>query len=157
MDDDRLNLPLVSRLILYTTVSSFISFTLGSIVGGKKSGLRFLAENAHRLPQTIQGCVMLGGIKMGLKYSIRTSFWVNIYLGIEYILDYLRKRIDAANTVLASVSTGLIFSFVHKFSYTMTLRIFYLTSSLGLINGVLHDILRYRNGQHVWYLQSKHS
>ncbi|EMR09095.1 hypothetical protein PNEG_02441 [Pneumocystis murina B123] len=165
MNDDRLNLPLISRLILYTSVSSFLSFTLGSIVGGKKSGLRFLVENAHRLPQTVQGWyfyhktknyyVMLGGIKVGLKYAFRTSLWVNIYLGMEYILDYVRKCIDAGNTVLASVLSGLIFSYVHQFSYTMTLRIFYLTSSLGLINGVLQDILRYRNGQYVWYLQTR--
>ncbi|KTW26773.1 hypothetical protein T552_02774 [Pneumocystis carinii B80] len=108
MNDNRLNLPIISRLILYTSVTSLISLTLGSIVGGKKSGLRFLAENAHRLPKTIQGWyfyhktknyyIMLGGIKTGLKYAFRASFWVNSYLGIEYILDYVRKCIDAGNT-----------------------------------------------------------
>lgn len=163
MNDQRLNLPLISRFILYTSISSLLSFTLGSIIGGKKSGFRFLAENAHRMPQTIQGWyfyhktknyyVMLGGIKMGLNYAFRTSFWVTTYIGIESILDHIRKCIDAANTMFASVLSGLIFSHFNRFSHIMTLRMFYLASSFGLINGILQDILRYQNGKYVWYLE----
>lgn len=162
MNDERLSLPLVSRLIVYSSVSSLLCFTLGSILGAKKSGLRFLAENAHRLPRTIEGWyfyhktknyhVMLGGIKMGLKYAFRTSFWVTTYICIEAAIDRIRGCIDAANTMFASLFSGLMFCYFNKLSYTTTLRIFYLTGSLGLVSGILQDILRYRNGQYVWYL-----
>ncbi|KAG5437928.1 hypothetical protein PCANB_000274 [Pneumocystis canis] len=96
---------------------------------------------------------MLGGIKTGLKYAFRTSFWVTTYICIEATMDRLRKCIDAANTVIASVFSGIIFSQINRLSYT-TFRIFYLTGSFGFIHGILQDLIRYRNGQYVWYLKS---
>ncbi|KAG4305270.1 hypothetical protein PORY_001440 [Pneumocystis oryctolagi] len=164
MNDERLGVPLISRLILYVSTASLVCFGLGSIVGGKKSGLRFFAENAHRLPCTVDGWyfyhktknyhVMLGAIKTGAYYALRTSFWVSTYVCMEAGMDRVRECIDAANTVVGTVLSGMMFSYMNKLSYTMVFRVFYLTSCFGFVNGVLQDFIRYRNGQYVWYLES---
>ncbi|KAG5513646.1 hypothetical protein PMAC_000684 [Pneumocystis sp. 'macacae'] len=164
MNNERLGVPLVSRLVLYVSATSLVCFTLGSIVGGKKNGLRFFAENAHRLPTTIDGWyfyhktknynVMLGAIKTGVKYALRTSFWVATYVCIEAGMDRIRKCVDVANTMFGTVLSGMVFSYTNRLSRTMVLRVFYLTNCFGFVNGILQDLIRYRNGQYVWYLES---
>lgn len=64
------------------------------------SGLRFRAENAHRLPSSQVGWylyhksknyhVLLGGVKEGVKMGFRLGFWVGGFFFMEEAVDRLR-------------------------------------------------------------------
>ncbi|KAF7725041.1 hypothetical protein EC973_000448 [Apophysomyces ossiformis] len=108
------------RLILMTSVGSFWGFAIGSYLGGRQSGLQYLAENAHRLPTTVQGWyfyhktknyrMMLGGIKRGTRFAARTGALCLLYGGIEAGLDDIRGEPDVFNSITAGVTTGALFS-----------------------------------------------
>jgi hypothetical protein len=87
--NDRLSIAFNYRLPLTTLLASFAGFGLGLTHGGQLSGLRFRAENAHRLPTSQVGWylyhksknynIMLGGIKEGFRMGARLSFWTAIF------------------------------------------------------------------------------
>src|SRR5690348_16164592 len=68
----RVGLDASRRVVLTSTLAALFGFLTGSYTGGQRSSLQYLAENAHRLPRTVQGWyfyhkrknyrVMLGGI-----------------------------------------------------------------------------------------------
>jgi hypothetical protein len=53
--NSRLSLPTPIRITLATASSFVLGLGLGLSHGSKTAGLRFRAENAHRLPQTPTG------------------------------------------------------------------------------------------------------
>lgn len=95
--DERLSLPLIARLPLGCTVSSFAGLFLGMAKGAQDSGFRFQAENAHRLPITQTGWylyhksknynMMLGGIVEGMKQGIKFSLWTGCFFVLEEGID----------------------------------------------------------------------
>lgn len=113
------------RLVLLTTVGCFWGFSIGSFLGGRQAGLQYLAENAHRLPTTVQGWyfyhktknyrMMLGGIKRGMQYAVRTGGLCLVYGAIEAGLDDIRGEADVANSVVAGLTTGTLFSTLGKY------------------------------------------
>lgn len=120
----RASLSVPSRLALMTGVSSFWGFCLGSYLGGRQSGLQYLAENAHRLPTTVQGWyfyhktknyrMMLGGIKRGMLYGGRTGALCLMYGSVESALDRIRGEDDILNSVAAGITSGVVFSAMSK-------------------------------------------
>ena len=100
---ERLSMPLQLRLPVYLLVSGFAGFVLGLSHGGTEYGMRFRAENAHRLPTTQAGWflyhksknyhMMLGGIKEGLKMSARVAFWTGLFVGAEEGIDRARAGV----------------------------------------------------------------
>lgn len=123
-----------ARLLVLSGVGGFWGFGIGAILGGRQSALQYLAENAHRLPTTVQGWyfyhktknyrVMLGGVKRGVKYVIKTGGLCLLYGGIEAGLDEIRGEADIVNSVTAGVTTGALFSvisniYVYLFIYSL--------------------------------------
>jgi hypothetical protein len=94
---DRLSLPIPIRLPLSITIGSISGFTLGAAHGSRETGLRFRAENAHRLPNTQTGWylyhksknynVILGGLYEGWKMSVRLGWWAGVFVGLEEGVD----------------------------------------------------------------------
>ena len=121
----RASLDFHQRLLLMAGVGSFWGFSIGSFIGGRHAGLQYLAENAHRLPTTVQGWyfyhktknyrMALGGIKRGARYAARTGGLCLMYGAIEGGLDHVRGEPDVANSVAAGVVSGAIFSAFSKF------------------------------------------
>lgn len=109
---DRLSMPLGARLSLGLTLASFSGLLLGLTKGSMDAGLVFRAENAHRLPTTQTGWflyhksknynMMLGGVVEGLKQSLRYTFWVGVFFGMEEGVDRGRA---AGLRVWGSVAT----------------------------------------------------
>ena len=101
--NERLSFPFLIRLPLVLGVSSFCGFFLGAAHGGSSAGLRFRAENTHRLPTTQVGWylyhksknyhVMLGGIKEGLKMGSKLGFWAGGFFVMEEAVDRLRGAV----------------------------------------------------------------
>lgn len=113
------------RLILMTSIGSFWGFSIGAFLGGQQSGLQYLAENAHKLPTTVQGWyfyhktknyrVMLGGVKRGVRFAGKTGGLCLLYGSLEAALDDMRGEADVMNSVAAGVTTGTVFSALSKF------------------------------------------
>jgi hypothetical protein len=118
--DSRFSLPFGMRLPLATSLSFVAGMTLGLSHGSQTAGLRFRAENAHRLPTNPTGWYLYhksknyqmawGGIKEGFKMGAKVSFWTAGFFGIEEMFDRYRGTKDFINTVIASLSVAGGFS-----------------------------------------------
>jgi len=116
----RLSIPFPVRLLLGTTLSFMAGGALGLSHGAQQAGLRFRAENAHRLPTSQAGWyfyhksknynMALGGVKEGLKMGARISFWTAGFFAIEELFDRYRRTKDFVNTVMASLVVSGSFS-----------------------------------------------
>lgn len=112
--DSRLSIPFVFRLPIATTLGFLAGMGLGVSHGSTMAGLRFRAENAHRLPETQTGWyfyhktknyqMAYGGVKEGLRMGLRLSFWVAGFFGVEEIFDRWRGTKDFVNTTIASLA-----------------------------------------------------
>lgn len=101
--NDRLSIAFNWRLPLTTLLASGAGFTLGVAHGGQIAGLRFRAENAHRLPTSQVGWylyhksknyhVMLGGIKEGFRMGGRLAFWTAVFFVFEEAVDRFRGAV----------------------------------------------------------------
>ena len=92
-----INLP--RDVVILPLSATLLGLTLGFIRGCRTSSLRFLAENAHRRPTTVQGWyfynktknykVLLGGMKGGAKTSLKLGSiglgWVGIAEGWRWL------------------------------------------------------------------------
>jgi len=115
-----MSLPFGMRLPLATTLSFVSGMALGISHGSQTAGLRFRAENAHRLPTTPTGWYLyhksknyhmaLGGVKEGMKMGAKVSFWTAGFFSIEEMFDRYRGTKDFVNTVIASLSIAGGFS-----------------------------------------------
>lgn len=118
--DSRLSLPTPIRISLATASSFALGLGLGLSHGSRTAGLRFRAENSHRLPKTPTGWYLyhksknyhmaLEGVKEGLKMGLRLSAWVAAFFYIEDCWDEVRGQKDFVNTVMASLSVAGGFS-----------------------------------------------
>lgn len=117
----RLSLPFYFRLPIASAVSFLTGMALGLSHGSQSAGLRFRAENAHRLPQTPTGWylyhksknyhMMLGGVKEGFKMGGKVGVWVGGFFTVEEAVDRLRGgRRDVLSTVVAGLSIAGGFS-----------------------------------------------
>ena len=115
---DRLSLPTPVR-ISYGVLGGFATgLLLGLSHGSKTSGLRFRAENAHRLPNTQKGWylyhksknynMMLGGLKDGLKLGPKVSLWACSVFAIEAAVDDARgpRGKDFVSTTVATLTVS---------------------------------------------------
>lgn len=94
---DRLSIPFSARLPLLTLLSTTAGVCLGLAHGSTESGLRFRAENAHRLPTSQTGWylyhksknyhVILGGVKEGFKMGGKVGFWSGVFVLMEEGID----------------------------------------------------------------------
>ncbi|KAL1304039.1 hypothetical protein AAFC00_000476 [Neodothiora populina] len=103
ISNDRLTTPFPLRLPLCTLLASATGFLLGATHGGTSAGLRFRAENAHRLPTSQVGWylyhksknyhAMLGGIKEGMKMGVKVGAWTGVFFAVEEAVDRLRGAV----------------------------------------------------------------
>ena len=87
----------------------------GVITSGKRAGLVFMAENAHRLPDTVQGWyfysktknykVLLGAAKGGLKQGARLGIWTTGFCFAERFAELTRGSIQRQFTAQATDAT----------------------------------------------------
>lgn len=114
--------------------ASFLAGTLlGVSHGSRMSGMRFRAENSHRLPTTSTGWylyhktknyhVLLGGIKEGLRMGFRTSFWTGGFFIIESAVDSLRHRQDCLSSAVAGLTIAGNFAVFSKYLDTVKLKV----------------------------------
>lgn len=117
----RLNVP--RRMMIVPLVGMIVGSAIGIMRGGRAASLRFLAENAHRAPRTVEGWyfykktknykVMWEGLKGGVKEGARVGGLAGVYVGIEEGMG----RIGAGEwkELGGGIGTGLLFSVVCEY------------------------------------------
>lgn len=120
MDDEpktaiRVNIP--QRVLLVPGTAFIVGSAIGLVRGGRRASLRFLAENAHRPPKTVEGWyfynktknyrVMLGGMKGAGMEGSRLCGIAVCYVGLESVIGC-----SGLKEIGAGVGTGAVFSIV---------------------------------------------
>jgi hypothetical protein len=133
-DAIRINLP--REVVVLPMSASLLGLTLGFIRGSRTSSLRFLAENAHRRPTTVQGWyfynktknyrVLLGGMKQGAKESLKLGLiglgWVGIAEGWKWIGHKTGVHwLEDVRDIVAGGGTAGAVSAISKWSQVMAL------------------------------------
>ncbi|THV05510.1 hypothetical protein K435DRAFT_602763, partial [Dendrothele bispora CBS 962.96] len=82
-----------SRAVALPLTAFAVGATIGFVRGARATGLRFLAENAHRPPRTVRGWyfynktknyrVLLGGMKSAAKESSKLIATSLVWVGVE--------------------------------------------------------------------------
>jgi hypothetical protein len=91
----RLEIP--PRFMYVTGTAVLVGTAIGIVRGGRVAGMRFLAENAHRPPTTVEGWyfynktknyrVMLGGLKGAGADSVRLGLAAVGWVGTEEMVE----------------------------------------------------------------------
>ncbi|MCJ1382934.1 hypothetical protein MMC17_006047 [Xylographa soralifera] len=159
----RLSVPFQIRFPATTAMGFFAGSFLGIYHGSQTAGLRFRAENAHRLPTSPTGWylyhksknyhVILGAIKEGLKMGGKVGFWVGGFFAVEEAIDRVRGgRVDFLSTVVAGLSVAGGFSAWHRFPLITAAR----TAKIGLLSGLAfglsQDALGLAKGRRPFYV-----
>ena len=123
-EGSRLSYPFPLRISWAITASTVAGAALGISHGGQAAGLRFRAENAHKLPNTSTGWYLYsksknyniawGGVKEGLKLGPKVGFWTGSYFALEDVIDRARGRADFLSSVVAGLSISGCFSLWSK-------------------------------------------
>jgi hypothetical protein len=142
--DSRMGLPFGMRLPLAISISFLVGMGLGVSHGSQVAGLRFRAENAHRLPSTPTGWYLyhksknyqmaFGGVKEGIKMGAKVSFWTASFFSIEETFDRYRGTKDFINTVIASLTVAGGFSLYSMLLSSPMLPLSKLTSYRSIPN-----------------------
>ena len=119
------------------------AFTVGSVIGlvrgGRTASLRFLAENVHRAPTTVQGWyfynktknykVILGGLKgaglEGGRLGVVGLGWV----GMEWVVE--RMGWGEMKEISAAIGTGGLYSMVYRVGWKTTRQMIVLGAMTG--------------------------
>jgi hypothetical protein len=183
--DSRFSQPFGVRLPLATSLSFLVGMGLGLSHGSQVAGLRFRAENAHRLPTSPTGWYLyhksknyqmaFGGVKEGFKMGAKVSFWTAGFFYIEDVFDRYRGTKDFINTVIASLSVAGAFSLwsmhlqtllhpspqlitVDRFPVTTAARTAKTSLAIGVMYGLAQDAvgaLRGRKPGYVDFIQRR--
>ena len=117
----RLSTPAIYRILGATATGFSIGAILGAAYGGKTAGLRFRAENAHRLPTSTKGWylyhksknyhAMLQGVKEAGKMGSKVGFWAGGFFYLENVVDMIRGgRKDFLSTTMSGLTVAGAFS-----------------------------------------------
>lgn len=119
-EDKAIRLTIPRRVLVVPATAFVVGTAIGIMRGGRAASLRFLAENAHRPPTTVQGWyfykktknyrVMLGALKGAGSEAGKLTALGLAYVGIEEGL--VRAGWAPAKDVGAAVGTALVFSTV---------------------------------------------
>lgn len=121
-ENEGIHISIPPRLYQVPGAALAVGTIIGAVRGSRKEGLRFLAENAHRAPTTLQGWYfynktknyrkILGGLReggrLGLKLSATAMGWVTI----EESIRTFGHGVEGAAEVGAGVGTGAMFGLV---------------------------------------------
>lgn len=159
---ERFHLKPYDRLMAVATVSGAIGMSLGFYEGIKLSSLRYLTENAHRLPTTVGGwyfyhkkknyVMVIAGCKQAVKYGLKYSLGVSSFFAIEAGLDYVRHTKDFLNTTLAGTLMAFAYGTSKHMSRVQRLNYVKKGGFLALMLGIGQDFLISARGGDIWYV-----
>lgn len=153
-NDERLRLDPQSRIIFGTGLAAICGLTFGTARGAQISSLRFLAENAHRLPRTKGGwyffhkrknyVLLRDGINQGIVLAAKYGAAAYAFFSLEAIIDRSRGRKDFVSTTLSASSVGAAVAFIFaRLPLRQACRSTLHFSLFGTVVGLMEDGLSY--------------
>jgi len=122
-EEIKVNVP--RRVVMVPMAGMIMGGAIGVMRGGRAASLRFLAENAHRAPKTVEGWyfykktknyrVMWGGLKGGVQGGGKVGGLAGVYVGLEEGLKW--AGLGGWKEVGGGLGTGLLFSMVCEWQY----------------------------------------
>ncbi|KAK9452120.1 uncharacterized protein V1518DRAFT_410409 [Limtongia smithiae] len=156
----RFGIPPLLRLPTLVALSTIVAVPLGCYRGGTLASLRFLAENSHRLPTTVQGwyfyhkrknyVILHAAMKESFKFTLRTTGFIATMFGLEAGLDAARGQIDFVNTMIGAVGVGFLYAASQHIPRSQVKATLRSGAKFGLIYGIAQDGLRAYEGN-LWY------
>lgn len=163
--DQRLHLTPSDRLAVVATVGGMLGAALGLYEGIKISSLRYLTENAHRLPKTVGGwyfyhkkknyVMIFNGCKQAARTGIRYSSFVTSFFAMEAGLDYIRGTTDFINTTVCGAAFTYAYASYKQMSSVLKMKLVRKGSLMALGLGLIEDFLIYHRGGYKWYYDYK--
>ncbi|KAF5321833.1 hypothetical protein D9619_000973 [Psilocybe cf. subviscida] len=148
---DAIHLNIPQRMMVLPTCAFIVGAALGITRGGRNAGLRFLAENAHNPPTTVQGWyfynktknykVILGGLKAGGAMGGLLGGLGLVYTGLEEGLGRAGSWWAEGKHMGAGVGTALAFSGLWRLPMKMVGRNIMLGGVVGVLNTVLDRVV----------------
>ncbi|KAK4706004.1 hypothetical protein P7C70_g207, partial [Phenoliferia sp. Uapishka_3] len=151
-------------IILIPVSAWVLGFCSGLLTSSRLSARQFLAENAHRLPTTVQGWyfyqktknyrVIYSGVVGGLKTGTRLALWTGAFVGLEEAFEHgLRRYVvpvkeDGSATMKTRWASGAVAGLglagaagqIYRLSRYGGARRLFLGMSLGALAGGSHDL-----------------
>ena len=122
--NEAIHIDIPPRLYQVPGAALAVGTVIGAVRGSRKEGLRFLAENAHRAPTTLQGWYfynktknykkILGGLREGGRQGLKLSATALGWVTIEESIRRFGHGLEEAAEVGAGVGTGALFGLVCK-------------------------------------------
>jgi len=124
-----------------------VGTAIGLVRGSRKAGLRFLAENAHRPPTTVQGWyfynktknykMILGGLRKAGTDAGKLGFTALAWVTFEEGLHHVGQ--DDLGEIGAGLGTAGIFAGVYRLPWRTASRV----GILGLLVGISMKTIRW--------------
>jgi len=159
----RLSRPGPERLAFYFTNAVLAFWVIGFIRTRRLIAHQFLAENAHRLPTNKHGWYLYHRAKLyrvtwrgflgGWKAALPGGLVALTYGLVEESWDRLVGRVDVLGSVVAGGVTAAGFATVKARGYRQALRYLRVGMGIGLVSGVVQDLVRWGMGAPPWYVQ----
>ncbi|KAL1405429.1 hypothetical protein Q8F55_009060 [Vanrija albida] len=99
----RIDLRVPSNLLIVPAAAALVGFAIGMRREGGRARLRFLAENAHRQPTTVQGWyfytktrnyrVFFAGLRGGSKYALGLGTAAALFVAVDEGVGYVREHV----------------------------------------------------------------
>jgi hypothetical protein len=163
--DNRLSRPAPNRLALYFTNSFAIFFFIGFLRARRLAANQFLAENSHRLPTSDAGWylyhraknyrVVWKAVNSGVKYGFAGGACGLLYGYVEHTWDQRVRHgmVDPGGSMVAGTVTAGVFAVGQRMRRAQVWRCVRVGMGLGLVSGILQDMLRWSHGATPWYVE----
>lgn len=159
--NERFHLKPYDRIMAVATASGVIGAGLGFYEGIKMSSLRYLTENAHRLPATVGGwyfyhkkknyVMVIAGCQTAVKTGVKYSLGVSSFFVLEAGLDFVRHTTDFLNTTVSGAVVAFAYGSSKHMSRVQRLNYVKKGGLLALVLGLGQDYLISARGGDVWY------
>ncbi|KAM0793133.1 hypothetical protein ACM66B_000609 [Microbotryomycetes sp. NB124-2] len=152
-------------LILIPSAAAVFGFVSGLMTSSRLAARQFLAENAHRLPTTVQGWyfyqktknyrVMYNGLLGGFRTGAKIGLWTASFVGLQQAIDkgIRRTTVAAASSrhetdfptrwasgATAGLGLAAAANYAFRLSTSAAPRRLFLGTSLGLLAGGSQDL-----------------
>lgn len=159
--NERFHLKPYDRIRMAASIGGLIGAGLGFYEGVKLSSLRYLTENAHRLPTTVGGwyfyhkkknyVMIISGCKDAARLGLKYSLGVSSFFALEYLIDYTRNTIDFLNTTAAGAIVAYTHGSIRHMTKVQKFNHVKKGSFLALVLGLSQDMMIFSRGGDLWY------